>query len=81
MQSAAREIPKQQQAATLFAEAFKPLDKYGDGTVTITDLRLVLGNMGDLKVDEIDEIVEEVDPDAIGRVYIDNFLQVFTTKI
>lgn len=78
--SAAARVPQEAQARSCFINAFKCMDKHNDGTITITDLRLVLGNMSDLKQDELDMIMEEADEQDAGRVYISEVYRLFMTK-
>ncbi|EZG82440.1 calmodulin [Gregarina niphandrodes] len=77
---AAGKVKPENQARKVMLDAFKCMDKFGDGTITMTDLRLVLTNMGDIKQDELDMIIEEVDPDDVGRVYLEDVYRIFLTK-
>ena len=50
-------------------EAFKVFDKDGDGTISATELRYVMANLGEKMTDaEIDDMLREADTDGDGKI-------------
>eukprot|EP01054_Gregarina_sp_Poly1_P007292 Gregarina_sp_Poly_1__7291@NODE_4000_length_784_cov_7_914923_g2597_i0_p1_GENE_NODE_4000_length_784_cov_7_914923_g2597_i0NODE_4000_length_784_cov_7_914923_g2597_i0_p1_ORF_typecomplete_len109_score25_18EFhand_7/PF13499_6/7_4e03EFhand_7/PF13499_6/5_7e08EFhand_11/PF08976_11/1_8e06EFhand_8/PF13833_6/0_0079EFhand_9/PF14658_6/0_012EFhand_6/PF13405_6/0_021Xol1_N/PF09108_10/0_22Lyase_N/PF09092_11/0_22_NODE_4000_length_784_cov_7_914923_g2597_i0416742 len=81
MCAAAGKVAPENSAVKGLAAAFKPMDKYEDGTITNTDLRQVLANMGDLKQDELDMIIADLDAQDAGRVFLDDVLLSFRQRL
>lgn len=62
-------------------EAFRVFDRESNGTMSHTELRNVLTNMGDrLTEDEADEIIRDADVDNDGLIQIDEFVKMLLTK-
>ena len=60
-----------------FAEAFKVIDKDGDGLISPDELHHVLINLGEnLTAEEIDEMIREADVDGDGHINYDEFVRV-----
>ena len=50
-------------------EAFKLFDQNSKGNISARELRLVLGDISEsLSSDEIDQLIEEIDPDSDGKI-------------
>lgn len=57
-------------------EAFRVFDKEGDGTVSASEMRHVLTNLGEkLTEDEIDEFIREADDDGDGQIKYVEFVR------
>eukprot|EP00800_Vazella_pourtalesii_P008663 TRINITY_DN22442_c0_g1_i1.p1 TRINITY_DN22442_c0_g1~~TRINITY_DN22442_c0_g1_i1.p1 ORF type:complete len:167 (-),score=51.68 TRINITY_DN22442_c0_g1_i1:372-872(-) len=62
-------------------EAFQAFDREGDGTLLAVELRQILTNMGDrLTEDEVEEMLDEVDIDANGRIDYRKLAKIITAK-
>ncbi len=60
----------------------KKLDKTGNGTITVNDLKNLLTNFGDvLTKEEIDDIIQESKADKSGNINIENFAKILLGKI
>lgn len=61
--------------------AFKVLDKDGQGTISSTELRHIMTTMGDkLTEDEVDEMIREADFDGNGIINYEEFVRMMMTK-
>jgi len=61
-------------------DAFKALDKEGNGTIQETELRQLLLNLGDaLSTPEVEEIMSEVTVSADGTINYDGFVDMIVT--
>lgn len=57
-------------------EAFRVFDKEGDGTVSASEMRHVLTNLGEkLTEDEIEELIREADDDGDGKIKYAEFVR------
>lgn len=55
-------------------EAFKLFDQNSKGNISARELRLVLGDISEsLSSDEIDQLIEEIDPDSDGKINYRDF--------
>ena len=62
-------------------EAFQAFDREGDGTLFAVELRQILTNMGDrLTEDEVEEMLDEIDIDANGRIDYKKLAKIITAK-
>ncbi|KAI6661639.1 hypothetical protein LOD99_13512 [Oopsacas minuta] len=62
-------------------EAFQAFDKEGDGLLLAVELRQILTNMGDkMTEDEVEEMLDEVDIDANGKVDYAKLAKIITSK-
>ena len=60
-----------------FAEAFKVIDRDGDGLISPDELHHVLINLGEnLTAEEVDEMIREADVDGDGHINQDEFVRV-----
>ena len=60
----------------------KKLDKNGNGTITVNDLKNLLTNFGEvLTKEEIDDIIQESNADKSGNINIENFAKILLGKI
>ncbi|KAH6569233.1 hypothetical protein BASA50_002850 [Batrachochytrium salamandrivorans] len=59
------------------AEAFKMFDKDGNGFITATELKVVMGNIGEkLTDDEIEEMIREADEDGDNQISYEEFVKI-----
>jgi calmodulin len=64
------------------AQAFSLFDKDGDGTVTLKELAGVMKQMGQTATqEELQEMVNEVDPNATGEIDFTEFLSIMSRKM
>merc|ERR1712002_559687 len=64
-----------------FKDAFERIDKEGTGEIPTTELGAVMRMLGhQLKPDQLQECIEEVDGDGSGFVDFDEFLVLMTKK-
>ena len=62
-------------------EAFQAFDREGDGQLLAVELRQILTNMGDkLTEDEVEEMLDEVDVGANGKVDYVKLAKILTCK-
>ena len=60
----------------------KKLDKNGNGTITVNDLRNLLANYGDvLTKEEVDDVVQEANADKNGKINIEKFAKILLGKM
>ncbi|GAB6019428.1 hypothetical protein CHUAL_001009 [Chamberlinius hualienensis] len=60
-------------------EAFRLYDKEGNGYINVSDLREILRALEDnMKEDELDEMIAEIDTDGSGTVDFDEFMELMT---
>lgn len=56
-------------------EAFRTIDKYGNGFISAAELRHVMTNLGEkLSEEEVDEMIKEADPDSDGQINYEEFV-------
>lgn len=61
--------------------AFKVLDKDGQGVLSSTELRHIMTTLGDaLTEDEVDEMIREADIDGDGQINYEEFVRMMMTK-
>lgn len=61
--------------------AFKVLDKDGQGTISSTELRHIMTTMGDKLTDEeVDEMINEADFDGNGIINYEEFVRMMMAK-
>lgn len=88
MAEEAQEPPKEEPEFKLtdsqvsdFKDAFERIDKEGSGEIPTSELGSVMRMLGhNLKPDQLQECIEEVDGDGSGFVDFDEFLQLMTNK-
>ena len=60
----------------------KKLDKNGNGTITVNDLRNLLANYGDvLTKEDVDDVVQEANADKNGKINIEKFAKILLGKM
>ena len=60
----------------------KKLDKNGSGTITVNDLKNLLANYGEvLTKEEVDDVIQEANPDKGGNINIEKFAKILLGKI
>ena len=61
--------------------AFKVLDKDGQGIISSTELRHLMTTLGDkLTEEEVDEMIKEADFDGNGSINYEEFVRMMMTK-
>ena len=62
-------------------EAFRVLDKDGDGLISAAELRQVMTDLGEILTDdEIEEMIKEADTNGDGQVNYEEFITLMTSK-
>ena len=62
-------------------EAFRVLDKDGNGSICASDLKIVMTNLGEnLTDEEIEEMIKEADIDGDGLVNYEDFIKMMMSK-
>ena len=62
-------------------EAFQVLDRDKTGLISSTELRHVVGNVGETFTDdEADQMIKEADPDGTGQIRYEDFIKLMTTR-
>ena len=65
-----------------FKETFYLFDKDGDGTITATELDIVMRTLGQNPTEaELKHMIDEVDGDGSGCIEIDEFLELMDKKM
>ena len=60
----------------------KKLDRNGSGTITVNDLKNLLANYGEvLTKEEVDDVIQEANPDKGGNINIEKFAKILLGKI
>ena len=61
--------------------AWKVFDKEGKGFIATSELKHVLGNIGEaLSPQELEDLIKEADPQASGKVKLDEFMKMMLAK-
>ena len=64
-----------------FREVFNVFDIDGNGFISATELRQVMGDLGDKPCDaEVEELMRHADTDGNGRVSFEEFVSMMTSK-
>ncbi|KAI9329339.1 calmodulin [Obelidium mucronatum] len=67
--------------ATDIKQAFNIFDEKKTGTISAKDLKHVLTSMGEkLTVEEADQLIKDANPDAQGRIHLDDFMRLMLAK-
>ena len=62
-------LDEEENEAVTHKEAFKMFDERGNGQINATDFRNVLKGLSEkLTVSEVQQIIEEIDPDHDGKI-------------
>lgn len=57
-------------------DAFRVLDKHGQGWITAKEMQLVCRNLGeDMEVEEVDKMIAEAISNYDGKIYYDGFVK------
>ena len=60
----------------------KKLDRNGSGTITVNDLKNLLANYGEvLTKEEVDDVIQEANPDKGGNINIEKFAKILLGKM
>ena len=61
--------------------AWRVFDKEGKGFITTSELKHVLGSIGEaLSPQELEDLIKEADPQASGKVKLDEFMRMMLAK-
>ena len=74
--------PLTEEKETEYREAFNLFDTNGDGTITVTELGIVMKNLGQNPTDEeVQDMINEVDVDGNGSLEFHEFANLMSRQM